>query len=158
VARRPRRYDRLGRAACTLGVGAVRIEPKAERHTDRIRPGAQEGDGAVDAAAHRDRDTRLRRRCAEGRAERVGERVDGERLAPDRRRLEQRQAREWTIEAVGVRVDDPVAVDREPHERKIAPAGRVPQQLDHSIRLATGFRRAATVRGLDPVRGSRIPT
>ena len=55
------------------------------------RPGAQQRDGAVDAAAHRDGDALGMRLRAEDLRERVRERVDGQRLAADRRSLEQRQ-------------------------------------------------------------------
>ena len=46
---------RLRRAAGALGVGAVGIEPEAERDADRVPAGAQQRNRAVDAAAHRDR-------------------------------------------------------------------------------------------------------
>src|SRR4051794_13770196 len=56
VARLAGRDHRFGRAARPLGVWPVGIEPEAERHPDRVGKRAQEGDGAVDSAAHRDRD------------------------------------------------------------------------------------------------------
>ena len=106
-------------------------------------PGAQQRDGAVDAAAHRDRDARRVGRGAEDRAERVRERVDRERLAADRRRLEQRQpARASRVEPGRVRLDDPVAVDAQPDER---PARRRARSLrrPRSSRQATVERRRA---------------
>ena len=93
------------------------IEPEPERDADRVRPGAQERDRAVDAAAHRHRDPAGGGRCAEDRPERVRQRVDRERLAADRGGLEQRQARAGRASRpVGVGIDDPVAVDAQADE------------------------------------------
>ena len=47
---------RARRAARTLGVRPVRVEPEPQRHTDRRRPRLEQRHGAVDAAAHRNRD------------------------------------------------------------------------------------------------------
>ena len=58
----------VGRAARALGARAGRVEPEAQRDADRVRSGAEERDGAVDAAAHRDRDPARRR----GRAVKTG--------------------------------------------------------------------------------------
>ena len=115
----------LGRAARTLGVGPVGIEPEAKRHADRVRQRAQERDRAVDAAAHRHRRPARLRLGAEDRPERIGERVDRERLAGDRRGLEQRQAGERPVEPRCVRLDDAVAVDEEPNRSPLAVAGGV---------------------------------
>ena len=84
-----------------------------------MRPGPQQRDGAVDAAAHRDRDALRMRVGAEDLRECVRERVDRERLAADGRSLEQRQSLEPALEPGSVRRDDAIAVDREPHEREI---------------------------------------
>ena len=62
--------------------------------------------------------TRPGRGCgAEGLAERVRKRVDRQLVAADRGSLEQRQALERALEALGLGADDPVALDAEPHER-----------------------------------------
>ena len=127
-----RRDHGLRRAAGALGVGAGGIEPEPKRDPDRLRPGAQQRDGAVDAAAHRDGDPFRIRRGGEDLGERVRERVGGERLARHGRGLEQRQPGERPREPGRVRVDDPVAVDREPHECELGPTRRVSDDLDHA--------------------------
>ena len=129
VARLACRDHALGRAARALGVGPGRVEPEPQRHADRVRQRAQQRDGAVDAAAHRDGDASGRRLGAEDRPERVCERVDGERLAADRRRLEQRQSREVAVEPRRVRLDDPVAVDAQADGGPLAAAARVSEDL-----------------------------
>src|SRR5262249_35828883 len=91
VGRLTGRDDRLGRAARALGVRAVRIEPEPERDADRVASGAQQRDRAVDASAHRDGNAARAGLGAEDGTERVREGVDGERLAADRSRLEQRE-------------------------------------------------------------------
>ena len=77
----------------------------------------------------------------EDRPDRVRERVDGERLAADGGRFEQRQADERAVEAVGVGLDDSVAVEREPNESPVAPRECVSGHLDHRSRLAERARR-----------------
>ena len=72
----------------------------------------------------------------ERRRQRVREGVDGERLAADRRSLEQCQPDERPLEPVRIRVDDPVALDAEAHQRKVAPARGIAEQLQHRSRLA----------------------
>jgi hypothetical protein len=74
------RDDGGRRAARALGVGSLRIEPQAERDPDRLRACPEERDGAVDAAAHRDRHPLGVGRRAEDAAQRRRERVHGERL------------------------------------------------------------------------------
>ena len=123
-----RRDHAVGRAAGALGIRPVGIEPQPQRHADRVRQRAQQRDRAVDAAAHRDRDASGRRLGAEDRPERVRERVDRERLAADRRRLEQRQARDIALEPGRVGLDDPVAVHYQPHGRPVAVAARVSEE------------------------------
>jgi hypothetical protein len=150
MARLARGDDGLGRAAGALGVRSDRIEPEPERHADRLRPGAEEGDGAVDAAAHRDRHPPGRRRGAEDGPDRVRERVDGQRLAADRRRLEEREARERAFEPRRVRLDDPLAVDGEPDERELAVPRGVSEELDHAVRLAAVRESAPPCRTLAP--------
>jgi hypothetical protein len=109
----------------------VRVEPESERHSDRLRAGAQQRHRAVDAAAHRDRDAALLGRRAEGRPERVRERVDGQLVAADGRRLEQGQARKRAVEALAVGLDDPAVVHREAHERPAPISRGVADQLHH---------------------------
>ena len=141
VARLARGDHRARRAAGALGVGPGRIGPEAQRHAERVRPGAQERDRAVDAAAHRDGDAFGMRLGAEDLRERVRERVDGERLAADRRGLEQRQPRERRARARRVGVDDAVAVDRRAGRARTRPARGVSDDLDHA------GQRSATVKG-----------
>ena len=123
--------DGLGRAARPLRVGPFGVGPEAERHADRARPGPQERNRTVDAAAHRHGHAVARRRGAEHRPEGARERVDGQRLPPDRRRLEQAQAAQVGIEPVGVGVDDPLAVDAQPDEGPAAITRRVAGNLEH---------------------------
>ena len=95
----PARGDHgLGRAAGALGVGPLRVEPEAQGDADRVLAGAQQRDRAVDAAAHRHGDAAGSRLGAKDLRERVCERVHRELVAADRRRLEQRQARERPLE------------------------------------------------------------
>jgi hypothetical protein len=132
VAGLARRDDALGRAAGAIGVGTLGVEPEPQRHADRVGQRAEERHGAVDSAAHRDGDAPGRRTGAEDRAERVRERIDGERLSPDRGRLEQRQAVEPALEARRVGLDDPVAVHAQPDGSPLAIAARVSEHLQHS--------------------------
>ena len=136
VARLPRGDHRAGGAAGTLTVGPGGIHPEPQRHTQRAWSGAQERNGAVDAAAHRDGDPVGVRVRPEDRPERVGERVDRERLAADGRGLEQRQAGERTVETGRVRLDDPVVLDRQTNERELRASRGVTENFDHRVRLA----------------------
>ena len=122
---------RLGRAARALGVGPVRVEPEAQRDADRIGAGAEQRDGAVDAAAHRHGDAARRAAGAEHGPERRGQRVDRKRLAADGSGLEQRQARDGPLQTLGVGIHDPVAVDRQPNRRPGAITRGVSESLDH---------------------------
>ena len=128
--------DCLGRAASALRVGAVGIEPKAQRDPDRSRARAQQRDRAVDAAAHRDRDAPGRGSRAKHGSDRVRQRVGGQRLATDGGRLEKGEPNEGPLEPRRVGLDDALAVDREPDERELARAGGVSEDLDHALRLA----------------------
>jgi hypothetical protein len=129
VAGLPGRQDRLGRAAGALGIGAVRVEPQAERDADRLRPRAQERNGAVDAAAHGHGDPGRTYGRLQDRTQRVRERVHGERLARDRRRLEQGQTAQRAVEPVRVGVDNAVPLNRQPDDRPGTGARRVSDDL-----------------------------
>ncbi len=85
-------------------------------------PARSKRDRAIDTAAHRDGDALGIRLRAEDLRERVGQRVDGERLAADRRSLEQRQTFERALETRCVRGDDVLAFDGEPDERELGAA------------------------------------
>jgi catechol 2,3-dioxygenase-like lactoylglutathione lyase family enzyme len=63
----------------------------------------------------------------------VRERVDREGLPAHGSRLEQRQPRQRGVEPVGVRIDDPVVGDAEPHIRPVPGSGRVSCDLDHAF-------------------------
>ena len=132
VARLARGEHRARRAAGALGVGPVRVEPEAQRDTDRRRPRLEQRHGAVDAAAHRNRDAVGIRGRADRGCERVRERVDRQRLAADRARLEQRQTAQVGGDARGVRVDDPAAVDAQPNGRPVGAACGIAVQLLHA--------------------------
>ena len=113
----PRRDHRGRRAARPLVVRRGRVDPEPERHADRVHARREKCDGAVDAAAHRHNRPGGIRRRAHRSADRVRERVDRERLAADRRRLEQGQPFEPALEARGVGADDPRGVDPQPDGR-----------------------------------------
>ena len=136
VACAARGDHRIGGAACALGVRALRVEPEPERHADRLGAGGEECDRAVDAAAHRDRHEALGRRGADGRADRVRERVDRERLAGHCGRLEERESGERTRDPRCVGRDDHVVLHGEPYERPLPAARRVSDELDHRITVA----------------------
>jgi hypothetical protein len=150
VTRLPRGDHRRRRAARALGVGPCRIEPQPQRDADRGGAGAEQRDGAVDAAAHRDGDAPRHRVRPDFGRNRVRERVGGERLARHRRGLEQRQALERPRQPRCVGSDDPVTVHRQPHEGELGSARRVPDELDHRSRLAA--------RPLSPPDPRRRPT
>jgi hypothetical protein len=142
-----RREHRFGGAAGSLCVGSFGVEPEPKRDADGRRAGLQQRDGAVDSAAHGHRDAVGIQLGGEDGAERVRERVGGERLAGDGRRLEQRQSAEVPLEAGRVGVDDAVAAQPQPDERELAVPRGVPDDLDHPVRLAAkelpGPRRAS---------------
>ena len=141
VTRGPRRCDRGRRAARALGVGRSRVLPEPERHPDRVRPGADERDGTVDPAAHRDGNapgTRCRR---ERRAKCGRECLDRERIAVDCGRLDERQSFERTIEPGRIRSDDRVVVDLQPDGGPCIATRRVSEGfVGHRTRLATDSR------------------
>jgi hypothetical protein len=107
------------------------VEPEPQRDADGVRARAKKRDGAVDAAAHRDGHAAGGRSSAKDGTDRVRERIDRERLAADPRRLEERQPCRRPLEPGRVRLDDPVAVDREANERELAAARGVSEDLDH---------------------------
>ena len=132
VARPARREHRARRAARPVGLARVRVDPEPERHADRVRPGPQQRDGAVDAAAHRDgRAVRIGRR-GDHRPDRVRERVGRERLAGHGGSLEQRQPDEVALEPGRVGGDDPLPVDAQPDGGPVAVARRIAEELAHA--------------------------
>ncbi len=145
----------VGRAARALRVGPLGIEPEAQRDADRVRHRAQQRDGAVDAAAHRDRRAAGTRLGAEHRPERGRERVDRERLAADGRSLEQRQSDEPAVEPFRVRRDDPVAVDGELHRGPVAVARGISEGLDHDVTVTKMRRGLAAPPQTPPCRSTR---
>ena len=60
------------------------------------------------------------------------------------RSLEQGQAGERTLEPVCVCIDDAVALDSQPDERYLAVARGIPNDLDHTVRLAAPTRSGAS--------------
>ncbi len=136
-------HDGRRRAARALRVGAARVEPEAERDADGVRPGAEQGDGAVHAAAHRHRDASGRGRCVKDRGERVRDGVGRQRLARDGGGLEQAEPGEGPCHPGRLRRDNAVAVDEEPGECPFAAAGGVADDFErgHRIRLAAAYTR-----------------
>ena len=137
VAGLPRRDHGVGRAAGPLRARAGRVEPEAQRDADRVRSCAEERDGAVDATAHRNGDAARRRGRGEDRRDRVRERVGRERLTRNRGGLEQRETDERPLETGCIGLDDPVAVQRQPHGGVLLAARGISDQLEcrHSVRL-----------------------
>jgi hypothetical protein len=131
VARLARRDHRLRRAARPLGGRCLRIDPEPKRDADRTRARMQQGHGAVDAAAHRDRHAPGIRRSREDRADRVRKRVDDESLTGHGSRFQQRQPDERCAETVRVGVDDPVALEPQADAGPFAAASRVSSHFQH---------------------------
>ena len=150
VTRLARGDHALGRAAGALRIRSVRIEPETEGDPDRVRPGAEERDRAVDAAAHRHGHPPECARSAEHRPDRVRERVHHERLAADRRRLEERQACDVALEPGPVRLDDPVAVDEQAHGCPLAAAARVSEHFAHALTVDEGPAPSSRTERCDP--------
>jgi hypothetical protein len=134
VARLARGDHGVGRAARALGVRAARVEPEPERDADRVGP-ARRSATALSTPPLIATATRSGRRGAEGRADRVRERVDGERLAGHGGRLEQREparaAREPGASASTIR-----RRRRQPDERATRRPRGVSDELDHRITVA----------------------
>jgi hypothetical protein len=101
-----------------------------------MRTGAKERDCAVDAAAHRDRDSLGMARGAKDRADRVRKRVDDERFSADRRCLEQSQACQRPVEPIRVGANDSITLHCEADEGPVAVARSVSYDFDHGVRLA----------------------
>jgi hypothetical protein len=156
VAGRARGDHGLGRAAGSVGVGALRVEPEPQRHADRVRARPEERHSAVDAAAHRDRDASRLWSGPEGLPECVRERVHRELLAADGRRFQQRQAVEWPLESLGLSTDDSLALDGQAHERPAAVARGIADGFDHAVQASDRPRRCWWARRLG--RGPTLET
>ena len=86
----------------------------------------------------------------EDRAQGVRKRVARERLAADRRRLEQREPLKRALEPGRISLNDLSAVDEQPNRGPLAAARRVSERLDHRLTVA---RRGAEA----PLRKSTLP-
>ena len=168
VAEPPRGEHRRGRAARALGLGRLRVDPEAERHAERLRPGAQQRHGAVDAAAHRDRDAAAARR----RRETPARSRPRARRSRDRRRARRPpragyRPREVLGEPLGVGVDDPLAVDPQPdrwptrrsasHLRRRRAPGQSTRRSGYSGRTCSTLC-VIGGRTVEPTRREREPT
>ena len=122
VARLAGRDHGARRAARALAVGACRIHPQPQCHPERVRARAQQGDRAVDAAAHRDGDALGVRGRVKDLTQGICQRIDRQRLAWNRRGLEQRQPFERPLEPGRVGSDDAIAVERQANERELRAA------------------------------------
>ena len=114
-------------AAGSIRVRTGGVEPQPQRDANSLRAGAEQGHGAVDAAAHGDGDPVAVRTRRDGRSKGVCERVHRKSLASDRGSLEQREALQVRVEAIDVGVDDPPAVDAKPGNRPLLAAGGISQ-------------------------------
>ncbi len=136
VTRRACGKNRIGRAASTLRVGPVGIEPKPQSDADRVRQRLEQRHRAVDSAAHRNRNPSGQPRSPKSRPDRVSERIDRERLPTNGSSLEQSQPNKRTIEPGSIGTDDPLTVEAESHECKVCAPRRVSNELNHKLRLA----------------------
>jgi len=136
VTRGARSKDSIGRAAGTLGVGPVRIEPEPQSDADRIRQRLEQCDCAVDTAAHRNGNAPRQPRSAKNRPDRVGKRIDRKRLPTNRSSLQQSQSNERTIEPGSVSLNNALAIELKPHEREFVTTRRITNKLNHELRLA----------------------
>ena len=139
VARRASGGHGGRRAARPLRARAGRVLPETQRHADRLTPCTVQRDGAVDAAAHRDRDPSGDQLGGEDLAERGGERLDRERLARHAGRLEERQPRERPLEPLGVALDDAVALDGKPDAGPVAVLRRISEDLPRAPAQASAL-------------------
>jgi hypothetical protein len=141
--------NRIGRATGALRVGPVRIEPEPQRDADGVRQGLEQRNGAVDTAAHRNRDPPGRTWRPKDGPDRVGKGVNSERLAPDRRSLEQRQSNERPIEPRSISLDNALSIEPKPHERKLSATRRISNELQHRTQ-ASANRRECRLRRRSP--------
>ena len=119
------------RAADPLALGGPRVDPEPERDADGSPPGPEERDRAVDPAAHRDRRSARVGPRADRRPDRVRERIDRERLAADRRRLQERQPGQVPFEPGRVRRDDALPAHLQAHRRPVVAARGISEELAH---------------------------
>src|SRR3989442_7009370 len=104
--------DRIGRAASTLGIGPVRIEPEPQSDADRVRQRLEQRNGTVDASTHRNCNAPNRPRRPKDRPNRISERINGKRLPPNGSSLERRQPNERTLEPRSISLDNALPVER----------------------------------------------
>ena len=144
----------LRRAARTLGRRPGRVLPEPKGYADRIRSRAEQRDRTVDAPAHRDHGTAGSRDGPKDLSQCRCERLDRERLAGHRSRLQQCQPDERTVEAGRVCSSDAVSVDAETHGGPIAVPRRVADDLHpcHAVRLDADRRTRACFEGAPPCR------
>lgn len=128
--------DGIGRAAGTLRIGPIGIEPKPQSDADRIRQRLEQRHCTVDAATHRNRNPSDRPRSAKNGPDRVGERIDSKRLPTNGSSLEQSQPDKRTIEPRSIGLDNALTIKDEPHERKLGSTRRITKELEHKLRLA----------------------
>jgi hypothetical protein len=136
VARGARSKNGSGRAASPLGVRPVGIEPEPQSDTDRIRQRLEQRDCAVDTAAHRNGNATGHPGSAKNRPDRVGERINSERLPTNRSSLEQSQSNKRTIKPGSINLNNALAIKNEPHESELRTTRRITNELNHKLRLA----------------------
>ena len=126
VTGRASREDCVGRAASTLSVRPVGIEPEAQSNADRVRQRLEQRHRAVDTAAHRNSHAPSSPRRTKNGPDRVGERIDGKRLPTNRSSLQQRQPNKRTIEPRSISLNNPLTVKTKPHKRELRPRAESP--------------------------------
>ncbi|HEY8726129.1 MAG TPA: hypothetical protein VIL91_05440 [Gaiellaceae bacterium] len=136
MTRRACSKDRIGRAAGSLGIGPVRIEPEPQSDTDRIRQRLEECDSRVDTATHRNRNPSDRPRSPKNGPDRVSKRIDSERLPTNRSSFEQGQPDKRTIKPGSISRDNALAIKLKPHKSEFGTTRRVTDELNHKLRLA----------------------
>ena len=140
VAGRTGSQHRIGRTACALGVGPIRIEPEPKRHTDRVGQRLEQRNRTVHAPTHRNRNPTFKPRSPKNRPDRIGQRISSKLLPTNGSSLEQCQPNKRPLEPRRISLNDPLTIKNKPHERKVSPTRRIPNQLNHGNQ-ASGNRR-----------------
>jgi hypothetical protein len=151
VARRTGCENRIGRATGALRVGPVGIQPEPQRDADGVRQGLEQRNGAVDTAAHSNRDAPGRTLRPKHGSDRIGKRVNGKRLTPDRRSLEQRQPDQRTLKPRSISLDNAITVESKAHEREVSASRGISNQFKHRTQ-ASGNGRECRLRRRSPLR------
>ena len=153
MAGRTGSQHRIGRTACALGIGPIRIEPEPKRHTDRVGQRLEQRNRTVHAPTHRNRNPTFKPRSPKNRPDRIGQRISSKLLPTNGSSLEQCQPNKRPLEPRRISLNDPLTIKNKPHERKVSPTRRIPNQLNHENQ-ASGNRRECRLCRRSPQRQS----